>query len=305
MRAGTFSVGTDNALTFKVDQEGAIAVLPSRDGTVPVIGGQTTLSTKPDLPTDWSSAQEATGNNESISDGTELYNGAGFGDPLLQGQLADALWGLQGAGDRGRLLEVGCGPGFLLRDLEHALPRWICEGVDPSTESVNEARKRGVKCALGTLQSGVVTPGVDALVIMGNFQLHPDPRDTLRQAASLANDGARLFLDTKNPLSGARRLARRLMMTPILNKLPPVNAFAAHSLHGLRVAPTKRQLVSMLEDEGWEVLETRTVPPRLLRFENAVGFARGPVKWLWLAIDYVDRLLDERAWIQVRARRAG
>ena len=145
-------------------------------------------------------------------------------------------------------------------------------------------------------------PGFDAVVVMGNFQLHADPRATLRHLARVAAPRAALYLDSKNPLSSTRRVARRLMTTPA-KSVPPVNAFAAHAFHGLRVALTQKQLESELERSGWEVCEMRTTAPRLLRFGNTHKLGRGLKGRVWRGFDRVDRLTGERAWIQISARR--
>lgn len=301
----TFVVGHTPGYNFAVRDDGGVEALPRPDGSVPVIGGQLDLSSKIALPTDWTPVDEATGNNARISDGKELYAGAGFGDPLIEGQVDDVLWALgdERQKEQGRLLEVGCGPGFLLEALQRRLPAWQLVGVDPSPDSCSQARSRGVECHLGFLDSVDVEGQFTAFVIMGNFQLHSDPADTLRQLAALAAPGARLYLDSKNPLSTARRLARRLMTTPLLRDLDLANSYAAHALHGLRTAMPQSALIRMCEDTGWTVDSIRTTPPRLLRFDNTHRLSRGAGGHVWRALDGLDRLVGERSWIQISAVR--
>lgn len=305
MRARDFSVGRPAGYRFRVDSSGGIAALPRPDGSTLVIGGQLGLAEDVSAPETWTEVEEATGNNEKISDGVELYAGAGFGDPLIEGQVSDVLWALGRAARRphGRLLEVGSGPGFLLAALQQALPGWTLTGVDPSPESVAEGRGKGLDCRQGFLQDVELEPGFDALVVMGNLQLHPDLPDTLRRLASLAAPGARLYLDSKNPMSSTRRLARRMMGVPGVRGIRQVNAFAAHAFHGLRNAPTRSQLEAMCRQAGWTIESSRTTSPRLLRFGNTHQFSHGAVGRLWRTFDHVDGLVDERSWIQLAARR--
>jgi SAM-dependent methyltransferase len=305
MRQREFRVGRGEGYPFLVDPSGGISAVPRADGTCPVIGGQLDLSGDVRAPDDWSPVEEATGNNARISDGVELYAGAGFGDPLIEGQVEDALWGFGSAlPPSGRLLELGCGPGFLLAAIGERLTGWSLTGVDPSPHSVEQAVEKGIDCHLGFLDDVTLEPGFDAIVVMGNFQLHPDPGATLRGLAALAASGGRLYLDSKNPRSTTRRLARQLMVTPGLRDVGAVNAFAAHAFHGLRNAYTKEQLAALLEESGWVVDRIRTTAPRLLRFGNTHDLSQGVKGRLWRALDGVDGLIDQRGWIQVGARRA-
>src|SRR5699024_5398337 len=102
------------AYHFVIDDSGWIRAQPRADGGTPVIGGQTSFDHHVSAPVDWSPESEATGNNIKISEGDVFYPGAGFDTELVDGQVEDVLWGLRNAKRKhsGRLLEVGCGPGF-------------------------------------------------------------------------------------------------------------------------------------------------------------------------------------------------
>lgn len=187
--------------------------------------------------------------------------------------------------------------------LQHRLPGWSLVGVDPSPTSSEQARARGLDVRKGFLHTVELDGQFDLIVVMGNFQLHPDPADTLRRLAELAAPGASLFLDSKNPRSCTRLLAARFVTIPAIKRINAVHAFAAHALHGLRHAPTKGQLATMLHESGWRVDEMRTTGPRLLRFRNQHALAQGIKGRAWALLDKVDARADERAWIQVRATR--
>lgn len=305
MRPLTFRVRRGVSYNFSYDSEGGLTALPASDGKVRVIGGQVDLKGTTDESEEWSDLEDATGNNLQISDGDELYAGAGFGDPLVDGQVDDAAWGIghQWRRPNGNLLEIGSGPGFLLESLQKHLAGWRLIGIDPSPISCKQAQARGIDCREGFLDTVELDCTFDAIVIMGNFQLHPDPLETLRQAASLANANATLYLDSKNPCSTARRIAGRAAATKLLGSIGAVQSFAAHSFHGIRNAPSRLQLVEMLRESGWKVGAVRTTAPRLLRFKNSHALAKGPKRAVWRLLDQIDAVRNERAWIQVSATR--
>lgn len=287
-------------------EDGWIRADARPDGSIPVIAGQFDLADAIVAPEEWSAIQEATGNNSKIAEGEEYYPGAYFDQTLVQGQVEDVLWALR-SGRRqqaGRLLEVGCGPGFLLARLRDTLPGWEVTGVDPSSASCAQARARGLDVREGLLDSADLATGFDAFVVMGNFQLHRDPADTLRRLAALATPGAELYLDLKNPRTTARRLGRALVAVPLARDAGAVHAFAAHAFHGMRHGIPKAAVHALLTDTGWTVDEMRTVGPRLLRFGNAHGFSQGAKGLVWRGLDAIDGLADERAWIQVAAHRS-
>ncbi len=301
---GEFSIGAGSrAYRFQVDEQGWIRSQAAGDGSNPVIGGQFDLDGVVEAPEEWTEVDEATGNNARIAEGETFYPGAEFDDGLVDGQVEDVMWALRSGRAAGRLLELGCGPGFLLRRLAQRLPDWDVAGIDPSPSSVQQARSRGLDVAEGFLDTADMAGTFDAFVVMGNLQLHPDPRATLQAMADRANVGAELYLDLKNPRSAPRRLARALVSAPVTRNRPRVNAFAAHAFHGMRHGIPKAAVPGLLESAGWTLVELRTVGPRLLRFGNKHGLAQGAKGVAWRALDGVDGILDERAWIQVAARR--
>ncbi len=130
----TFTIGKGaTSFTFLVDEAGWLSAGQQSDGSVPVIGGQSDLRGAIDAPTQWGEVEESTGNNAVISDGISLYPTAHFDDALLEGQVQDIRWALgETATAGGRLLEVGCGPGYLLVKLAERLEGWTVEGLDPA-----------------------------------------------------------------------------------------------------------------------------------------------------------------------------
>lgn len=273
----TFHIGSaHDGHDFEVRPGGWIALRPSADGHVHVIRGTETLDDAGDEE-NWTPAQEATRNNAQISDGETLYSGAGFDEDLIEGQAADVRWAFEAAGPvptQGRLLEVGCGPGFLLERLRRDVPGCDLCGVDPSRVSVGQARSRGLDVREGTVEDLPESERFDGFVVMGNLQLHRDPEATLRAMSARANPGARLYLDSKNPQSLVRMASRTALRTP-LRRLGVVHGVAAHAFHGMRHSIPKGQLASLLQRTGWSPVTIQTCSPRLLRFGNAHAHADG------------------------------
>lgn len=48
-----------------------------------------------------------------------------------------------------RVLDVGCGDGFIIRVLRRRFPDWTFGGIDINPESIELAKKRGCLCTLG------------------------------------------------------------------------------------------------------------------------------------------------------------
>jgi SAM-dependent methyltransferase len=109
----------------------------------------------------------------------------------------------------GRLLEVGCAGGWLLK---HARERgWQVAGVEVSPEAVRHARSLGLEVAQGDLaRAGLPGESFD-LVYMGDVLEHvPDCRRTLVEVARVLRHGGVLYL--RGPIT-THSLARRLALT--------------------------------------------------------------------------------------------
>lgn len=107
----------------------------------------------------------------------------------------------------GRLLDVGCGPGFLL---ETARERgWNAVGVDPSPFSVEAARRNGFEAHQGMLEDLALEPSsFDAVALLQVVEHLTDPRPLLRACRSLLRPGGALLVATPNPRSLLARVKR-------------------------------------------------------------------------------------------------
>jgi 2-polyprenyl-3-methyl-5-hydroxy-6-metoxy-1,4-benzoquinol methylase len=105
----------------------------------------------------------------------------------------------------GRLLDVGCGSGELLKGM-HQLG-WQPEGVDFDLQAVRNARAKGLKVHLGSLAEQKFADHTFDAVIMSHLIEHvPDPRALLRECYRLLKPAGHLVIVTPNANSWAHRL---------------------------------------------------------------------------------------------------
>ena len=156
----------------------------------------------------------------------------------------------------GRLLEVGCASGWLLK---HAADRgWQVTGVELSADAVAHARGLGVNVMRGALEDVVLPEGAFDLVYMGDVREHvPDCRDTASRVAGLLAPGGHFVL--RGPVtthSLARALALRAcgaLGRPIVLREPPYHLWEF----------TPRSLTALMRAVGLEVvtMEQAKIPP--------------------------------------------
>jgi len=204
-----------------------------------------------------------------------------------------------------RLLEVGCATGFLLARFRQKYPRAELIGVDPSPFSVGKARQiEGVTVHCGTLDRVPLEPAsFDAVVMIGNFQLHRDPPATLQRVFRLLKPNGLLIFDTKNPVSWFRGAGRVLSRTWPLNRLGVVRRLVNSSHTGMRYGIPKALLSTWLARAGFEILQLSTKNLRVFEFSNTRPVSHGVRRWVWNVLNIVDVLRDQRAWLDVCCRK--
>jgi len=142
-----------------------------------------------------------------------------------------------GAHARGRLLDVGCGPGFFL---EVAAERgWECWGVEPSAagEHVSRAlRSRVARCRFGEEH---LPPASFEIVTFWDSLAHlPEPARALQRAASLLRGGGLLVVKTPSRSRLTWRVARLLgrRAAPLLHVPQQIYQFTPAALRSLAAA---------------------------------------------------------------------
>jgi 2-polyprenyl-3-methyl-5-hydroxy-6-metoxy-1,4-benzoquinol methylase len=200
------------------------------------------------------------------------------------------------------LLDVGCATGFLMHALESFFPNMLPQGVEPSPVSVKKAQLLyGLKVHQGTMNtfdSGGLR--FEVATIMGNLQLHENPFATLTQVYAVLKPGGLLIFQMKNPFCTARRLARIAAKIPWVNRTSLTRLMLERGYFCMRYSASKRLLKAAAQKIGFEVLDVATHPPRMLAFTNQnVAHAKGIKGKVWGALDTIDKLMGQRAWIQI------
>ena len=142
----------------------------------------------------------------------EFEDGSGYDDAFawredLMARHRISLAALERVASTGRLLDVGCGPGFLL---EAARERgWRATGVDPSPFSVARAKSLGFEAHEGLLEDVAFQPGsFDAVAMLQVVEHLPDPRALLAECKRVLRSGGALLVATPNPASLLARTKR-------------------------------------------------------------------------------------------------
>jgi 2-polyprenyl-3-methyl-5-hydroxy-6-metoxy-1,4-benzoquinol methylase len=105
----------------------------------------------------------------------------------------------------GRLLDVGCGAGAVLRALSAS--GWHCEGVEVSDLAARRLRQEGFVVHIGTLELLAADLGLHDVVVMSETIEHVrDPRGLMEAAVRVIRPGGALYLTTPHIDSLSRRL---------------------------------------------------------------------------------------------------
>lgn len=125
---------------------------------------------------------------------------------------------------RGRLLELGCGSGFLLRGVADACG-WEVEGLEISRTLASFCEKRlGVRCHEGTLEATTLRPASYDFILCHDLIEHiNEPATFLAQIGRVLSPGGRLEIITPNGIQdlvfAKRAYAQGTPMTMLLNHI--------------------------------------------------------------------------------------
>lgn len=152
---------------------------------------------------------------------------------------------------RGVLLEIGCGPGFLLAELRNL--GWGVQGLEISEYAAEYAKEKlNVNVSVGPIQAEICASETFDAVFMGDVLEHlPDPLRSLEAVGTWLKPGGALVIavpSTLNLLSGRMGVGlyglRRRFKTL---RIPPY--------HLCEYVP--RTLRAMIEASGFRVVEMR------------------------------------------------
>ena len=127
--------------------------------------------------------------------------------PFLRAQMDFSVMYLSAVPD-GRLLEVGCGNGEMLRNMQKL--GWRVHGVDFDEAAVARAREKGLDVSLGDLHSQAYPDNYFDAIMMSHVIEHVhDPRAVLQECHRILKPGGRLVMVTPNTSSWGHRLFGR------------------------------------------------------------------------------------------------
>lgn len=126
--------------------------------------------------------------------------------PGRRAELNFSVMGLR-AEQRGRLLDVGAGSGWLVRHMNSL--GWEAEGLDFDAHAVERARARGLKMHQGALpQQGFAEASFDAITMSHSIEHLHDPVGWLAEARRVLKPGGCLAIATPNTRSVLHRRFR-------------------------------------------------------------------------------------------------
>ena len=130
---------------------------------------------------------------------------------LLNGRLVEALSEVGPVADA---LDLACGTGATLSELERALPEASLVGVDIAEAMVTRAAARvpGARCVLADLRTFVeeTDERFDVVTVIGGFEFTPDLPGILRGLRRLVRPGGHLVLTYEPILDGWAPQSKRV-----------------------------------------------------------------------------------------------
>ncbi|MHB8510921.1 MAG: methyltransferase domain-containing protein [Actinomycetota bacterium] len=155
----------------------------------------------------------------------------------------------------GRLLDVGCGLGYML---EAARDRgWKATGVDPSPFSVANAQRNGFEAHHGLLDRlNLPSESFDALTLLQVVEHLLDPRELLAECWRLIRPGGAILVETPNPAS----LLARVKRSAFNYWIPPI--------HCVWYSPDS--LARVLNESGFKLVRVATWSPRSRKLHDGV-----------------------------------
>jgi 2-polyprenyl-3-methyl-5-hydroxy-6-metoxy-1,4-benzoquinol methylase len=183
-----------------------------------------------------------------------------------------------------RLLDVGSGPGFLLRAARER--GWDAVALDPSPFAVAQARKAGFEAHQGMLEDvPLEAASFDALALLQVIEHVTDPRPLLAACHRLLKPGGALVVATPNPAS----LLADTKREGFNYWIPPV--------HCVWYPPAA--LTMILERNGFRVAHAETWSARTDAIHDGVDALRHtrfgdlvPMRWHRRVGDLVARAAD-------------
>ena len=167
----------------------------------------------------------------------------------------------------GRLLEVGCGSGRMLKAM--AERGWSAEGVDFDPNAVTNARQKGLTVHLGSLADQHFPDNTFDAIVMSHVIEHvPDPLVLLLECQRILKSGAILISVTPNTSSFGHQVFR----SSWLHLDPPRHLYLLNSRIFLKMAKsagfTEANVLTTIRDANGLMIASRAI-------RNKTGYRMG------------------------------
>jgi SAM-dependent methyltransferase len=152
---------------------------------------------------------------------------------------------------KGDFLEIGCGPGFFLAELQRL--GWATRGLELSQYAVDYARNElGLDVCCDNIKSGAFPDNSFDVVYLGDVLEHlPDPIGSLRQIHAWLKSGGLIVIAVPSTMN----LLSAKMGMFLYNKLNRMKTLKIPPYHLFEYTPTTLPLV--LETAGFKALRLR------------------------------------------------
>jgi len=192
----------------------------------------------------------------------------------------------------GRLLEVGCGSGKMLKGMADL--GWQVEGIDFDPVAVENSRRKGLKVGTGSLEDLQYPENwFDAITMSHVIEHVHDPLDLLKECRRILKPGGRLSLVTPNINSAGHRIYGRSWFH--LDPPRHLRIFTAASLETLlqRAGFHTTRIGTTIRDACTAYVASREVR-RTGRYEMGSmqrhsarmwGRVMQRIEWAWLKMD--------------------
>lgn len=192
----------------------------------------------------------------------------------------------------GRLLEVGCGGGSMLKDMQDQ--GWQVEGIDFDPSAVQNTRSKGLKAHTGTLEDlQYPENSFDAITMSHLIEHVHNPFELLKECRRILKPTGRLALVTPN----INCAGHRIYGSSWFHLDPPrhLHIFTVDSLTKLllKAGFHRTKVRTTIRDAGTAYVASRSVQ-RTGRYEmgskqplsvRVWGKAMQTIEWAWLRID--------------------
>jgi 2-polyprenyl-3-methyl-5-hydroxy-6-metoxy-1,4-benzoquinol methylase len=128
----------------------------------------------------------------------------------------------------GELLDMSCGTGQLLSDIEAAIPSLSLEGVEPSALG-QVATEKGHRVIVGTIEDMCLTKAYDILVCTHAFPYYVDPSHAMTQFSACLKPGGLLIIAHAHTENLYDRIILALVKLTTSKAIYP----SANKIHGL------------------------------------------------------------------------